>query len=65
MTEGTNVEMQDSVSQAVSSSGSNNAARAVIDYERIVSEFLTGDNLRKVFSHLCNHSSGQVGSAFS
>lgn len=28
--------------------------------ERIVSEFLTGKNLRKMFSHLCNNASGQV-----
>jgi hypothetical protein len=40
--------------------GKCNAAGMVIDYERIVSEFLTGDSMRKVFSHLCNHASGQV-----
>lgn len=27
---------------------------------RIIAEFLTGRNLRKVFSHLCNNASGQV-----
>ena len=27
---------------------------------RIIAEFLTGSNLRKVFSHLCNNASGQV-----
>lgn len=28
--------------------------------ERIIAEFLTGKNLRKMFSHLCNNASGQV-----
>lgn len=27
---------------------------------RIIAEFLTGSNLRKMFSHLCNSASGQV-----
>lgn len=27
---------------------------------RIVEEFLTGDKLRRMFSHLCNNASGQV-----
>ena len=27
---------------------------------RIIAEFLTGKNLRKMFSHLCNNASGQV-----
>ena len=28
--------------------------------EKIISEFLTGQNLRKMFSHLCNNAAGQV-----
>ena len=30
------------------------------NYQRIIQHFLTGQNLRKVFAHLCNHSSGKV-----
>ena len=37
-----------------------NPPALVIDYDKIVQEFLTGMKLRKVLAHMCNNASAQV-----
>lgn len=39
---------------------SNHRSSIAVDGDSIVKHFLTGENLRQVFAHLCNHASGQV-----